>query len=162
MVWRRWMYCTWHWNRSQHAMERYIGSKSQILPTPPAFDASGRRSPSEYWHVVLYGKTSRLTKIRRYFYSFWQNSRTWQTDGRTDTAWRHRPCLHSIARQWYSQCAVQLLSSLHIVISSVQSNKLWIAVESHNPILDFYAKMMPWVRSIVLAYTGWLNKIDQT
>jgi len=28
-------------------------------------------------------------------YSFWQNVRTWQTD----IAWRHRPRLHSIARQ---------------------------------------------------------------
>jgi len=26
-----------------------------------------------------------------YDYSFWQNSRTWQTDRRTDTARRHRP-----------------------------------------------------------------------
>ena len=39
----------------------------------------------------------------RYDYSYWQNSRTWRTDGRTDTqtdnAWRHRPRLHSIARK---------------------------------------------------------------
>ena len=31
----------------------------------------------------------------RYVYSFWQNTRTWQTD----TAWWHRPRLHSIAWQ---------------------------------------------------------------
>jgi len=38
----------------------------------------------------------------RYVYSFWQNSRAWQMDGqtdKTDTAWRHRPHLHSIMRQ---------------------------------------------------------------
>jgi len=34
-----------------------------------------------------------------YLYSFWQTVRTWQTDRRTDTAWWHRPRLHSIARQ---------------------------------------------------------------
>ena len=34
-----------------------------------------------------------------YVYSFWHNSRTWRTHGWTDTAWRHRPRLHSIARQ---------------------------------------------------------------
>ena len=39
----------------------------------------------------------------RYNYSFLQNSRTWRTDRltyrQTDTAWRHRPRLHSIAGQ---------------------------------------------------------------
>ena len=32
-------------------------------------------------------------------YSFRQNSRTWRTHKQTDTAWQHRPHLHSIARQ---------------------------------------------------------------
>ena len=46
-----------------------------------------------------------VKKIWRHVYSFWQNSETWQTDRQTDThtqtdtAWRHRPRLHSIARQ---------------------------------------------------------------
>jgi len=34
-----------------------------------------------------------VKKIRRYLYSFWRNSQTWQTHGQTDTAWRHRPRL---------------------------------------------------------------------
>jgi len=34
----------------------------------------------------------------RYLYLFSQNVRTWQTDTQTDTAWRLRPRLHSIAR----------------------------------------------------------------
>ena len=38
-----------------------------------------------------------VKKFRRYLYSFWRNSRTWQThrqtDRRTDTAWQHRPRL---------------------------------------------------------------------
>ena len=37
-----------------------------------------------------------MKKIRRYVYSFWHDPRTWQTDGQTDTAWRHR---HRFARQ---------------------------------------------------------------
>ena len=32
-------------------------------------------------------------KFRRYVYSFWHDPRTWQTDRRTDTAWRHIPRL---------------------------------------------------------------------
>ena len=32
----------------------------------------------------------------RYIYSFWHNSRTWQTQ--TDTAWRRRPCLCTALR----------------------------------------------------------------
>jgi len=34
-----------------------------------------------------------VKKFRRYVYSFWHNPRRWQTDGWTDTAWRHRPRL---------------------------------------------------------------------
>jgi len=44
-----------------------------------------------------------VKKMWRYFYPFRQNTRTWrtnkQTDGRADTAWRHRQRLHSIERQ---------------------------------------------------------------
>ena len=48
-----------------------------------------------------------VKKFRRYAYSFSQNARTWRTHRhththtyrQTDTAWRHRPRLHSIARQ---------------------------------------------------------------
>jgi len=39
-----------------------------------------------------------VKKFRRYVYSFWRDPRTWQTNGQTDTAWQHRPRLHSIAR----------------------------------------------------------------
>jgi len=34
-----------------------------------------------------------VKKFWRYDYSFWHNTRTWQTDGLTDTAWRYRPRL---------------------------------------------------------------------
>ena len=54
--------------------------------------------PSEYRHPVWYGKTRMVSlldgeKNWRYVYSFWHDPRTWQTDGQTDTAWRHRPRL---------------------------------------------------------------------
>jgi len=45
---------------------------------------------------------STMKNFWRYVYSFRQNVRTRQTDGRTDrqyTAWLHRPRLHSIAMQ---------------------------------------------------------------
>ena len=38
-----------------------------------------------------------------YKYSFWHNTRTWQTDGRTDTAWRHRPRLPSRGKKWVAR-----------------------------------------------------------
>jgi len=49
-----------------------------------------------------------VKKIWRYNYLFWQNSRTWRTDGRTDsdTAWRHKLHLHSIARQKARSCPI--------------------------------------------------------
>jgi len=54
---------------------------------------------SEYRHPVLYEKTSMVAlldgeKNWRYVYSFYMiHERDRQTDGRTDTAWQHRPRL---------------------------------------------------------------------
>ena len=54
--------------------------------------------PSEYRYPLCDGKTRVVSlpdgkKFRRYLYSFWHNSRTWRTDGRTDTGWQQRPRL---------------------------------------------------------------------
>ena len=90
---------------------------TRFLPTPPAFDAPVRVvlvgiSPSRLARKKQNGFATRrhgtsaykmpmAKKFRRYLYSFWRNSRTWQKDGQTDG---HRmtaiaALMHSIARQ---------------------------------------------------------------
>jgi len=51
-----------------------------------------------------------VKKNWKYVYSFRQNVRTWQTDGQTDTAWWHRPRLHSIARKNHMLCRLSIRS----------------------------------------------------
>ena len=74
-----------------------------IFHTSLAFDDLVRGVPVGISPPVLYEKKLEwcgypvVKKFRRYLYSFWRNSRTWQTDrrtdGRTDTACRHIPRL---------------------------------------------------------------------
>jgi len=51
------------WSRTAAVIESSIDSQLFVqnrdlcLPTPPAFDAPFRESPSEYWYDVWYGKT---------------------------------------------------------------------------------------------------------
>ena len=76
------------------AVKPDIGSESRFLPTPPAFDAPVRGVPVGILLCRLAWKTRMAwlpdgEKNWWYVYSFWHNSRTWQTD----TAWRHRPRL---------------------------------------------------------------------
>ena len=93
--------------RWQHARKLDIGSESQFLPTTPAFDAAVRGGGSRRNIAMMFG-TEKLEwcgyqtvkTFWRYLYLFWQN--VYERDRRTDnTAWRHRPRLHSIARQKY-------------------------------------------------------------
>jgi len=68
-----------------------IGSESRFLPTPPAFNAPVRVG-SSHWNIAIpFGMEklewcgyTKVKKLRRYLYSFWQNVRTWQTDRRTN------------------------------------------------------------------------------
>jgi len=60
-------------------------------------------SQSEYGHDVWYGKLNwfsqpKVKKKWRYVYVFWQNSRMWQIDGRTD-----RHCMTFIASRGENQ-----------------------------------------------------------
>jgi len=86
-----------------------ILAANQDLPYPTCIQRPRfRRSPSEYCHNVWYIKTNMvwLPDVKKargydYYYSFWQNPRTWGTDRRTDG---HRmtaqaALMHSIARQ---------------------------------------------------------------
>jgi len=103
-VHRSWVYCTWQSNRSQHAMEPDIGweSHTHLHSTPPL--GGPRRDIATTFGVdklewmiwLLEDMFIRFDEI---------HERDRQTDRHTDTAWRHRPRLHSIARQkWHSSC----------------------------------------------------------
>ena len=63
-------------------------------------------------------------KFSGYLYSFWRNSWTWQThrqtDGRTDTAWQHRPSLCIASRGKNVQrksCEFRLIRGFYVSIS---------------------------------------------
>ena len=63
---------------------RHIGSESRFLPTPPAFDAPLGDSR---WNIAISFGMEKLKwcgcptvkTFRRYLYSSWHKSRTWQT-----------------------------------------------------------------------------------
>jgi len=107
------------------AVKPDIDSESRFLPTLPAFDAPIRGS---HWNIAVPFGMEKLewrgyptVKIFLYVYSFWHNSRTWQMDRQTDTAWRHRPHLHSIARQKWVTILLPILVSYAAFCSTPQT-----------------------------------------
>ena len=82
----RWMCpsdCKRFWDRAIYL------SKIVIFHTPLHLTPPLGGFPSEHRHPVCMKKLEwcgyqMVKKFRRYLYSFWRNSRTWQTDGRTD------------------------------------------------------------------------------
>jgi len=69
-----------------------------------------------------------VKNFRRYLYSFWRNSRTWQThrqtdrqtDRRTDTAWQHRPrlCVASLGKNVQRKsCEFRFIRGFYVCIS---------------------------------------------
>ena len=72
--------------------------------------------------TVINIATERNRQFWTYIYSFQQNQRTWQTDRHTDTAWRHRLRLHSIARQkltlanCYRRASLRYLLTILIIL----------------------------------------------
>jgi len=88
-------------HRSQILAQNHDLCLPHLHSTPPLGGGGCRRN------IAMTFDTEKLewcgypavTNFWRYVYSFWQNVRTWQTHRQTDTAWPHRPRLHSIARQ---------------------------------------------------------------
>jgi len=81
-------------------------SESWFLPTTPAFDASVRGGvPLEYCCAVWHGKTRMawLPDVEKMLmiclFILIEFTNVTDTHRHTDTAWWHRPRLHSIARQ---------------------------------------------------------------
>jgi len=62
-----------------------------------------------------------VKNVWRYLYSFWQNVRTWQTHRQTNTAWWHRPRLHSIARQKRCTSCKTLVTRFLVCVFTVQT-----------------------------------------
>ena len=71
--------------------DRDIGRKSSFFQTPlhstPLLGGSRRNSATPFGMEKLeWLGYHKVKKFRRYLYSFWRNSRTWQTDGHRVTA----------------------------------------------------------------------------
>jgi len=71
------------------AVKPDIGSESQFLPTPPAFEVPVRGNAVGIllWRLAwkkLDWRGYPMVKIFWYVYSFWHDPRTWQKHGRTD------------------------------------------------------------------------------
>ena len=97
--------CPSKYNRFWDAA-RYLWKKSAFYHTPLHSTPPLGGFPSEYRHPLWYGKTrmvwlpdgEKISKICLFVLMWSTNVTDWRTERQTDTAWQHRPHLHSITR----------------------------------------------------------------
>jgi len=130
--------CFWHFARPA-IFDSQLLDQTRFLPIPHLHSTPPLgRFPSEQRHPVWYGKTRMVgypmvKKIRRYVYSFWQKSRTWQTDGQTDrqtdTAWRHRPrlCIASRGKNRFCTSRERDSRKLLLYMANLCSRKVTVS-----------------------------------
>jgi len=90
-------------SQARYRLRIVISAYPTCIRRPPL----GGRFPSEHCYAVWHGKTrmvwlpdsEKILKISSFVLTWSTNVTDTQTDGQTDTAWRLRSRLHSIARQ---------------------------------------------------------------
>ena len=125
------MYCTCCWNGSQHVVKPDVGSESRFLPTPPAFDALVRGVPVgmllyAIWYEKLewcgYPVVKNFLKICLFVLTEYTNVTDTRTDRQTDTAWRRKLRLYSIARQkleWFGYPTVKKILKIRLFVLTI-------------------------------------------
>jgi len=103
----------------QHAVKPYIGSESWFLPTAPAFEAplgGGGGSHRNIAKKLEWFGYQMVKKVRRYEYSFWQNVRTWQTDGQTDKQTNRHICPYFSKTSQSNKRAIYILDKTEVLL----------------------------------------------
>jgi len=104
-------------------------------------------APFFWTRCRMVGLYPMVKKFRRYLYSFWQKVRTWLTDRRTDTTWRHRPRLCIASRG-------------NDTAAGVSTARLQVRNErSQNHERPFPVKTMPSHTKIVVAKTPAVKRL---
>jgi len=114
-------------------------SKIEIFHTP----CIRRRRPCKYCYKVWCGKTrmvwlQTLKKVWEYVYSFWHNTWTWRTagrtDGQTDTGRWHRPrlCVASWGKYWSDAKCFNVLNDVYICCEELRNLSKKIHFKASN------------------------------
>ena len=124
-------------------IQRDIGRKSSFFKYPLAFDAPVRGVPVRISPPRLVWKnkngvaTRRWKKIRRYIYSFWRNSRTWQKDRHrmpTYTALMHFASLGKNQVPVYGKVNVSC-SLCTKCLPRGRRERIWTQLNAFDPVL---------------------------